>query len=171
MFDPRAHSPSLGEYEPDDPTAVYPHLVFSIPLFLNMPFTRDPELDEGGESDPPAGDGRREPGTPPKSKRSTHKGDAQAKMPVVLLKHHNYAEDGGVTPDPINNNELARRAGVSTSTASKLFADVFEGHDKYKIMCRNVRKFALRLGVLAGDIPMQRYSEYRDDLNPERDDG
>ncbi|MBX7165529.1 MAG: hypothetical protein K1X74_04185 [Pirellulales bacterium] len=72
-----------------------------------------------------------------KPKRSTDQGDGQAKLIAALNVHHQYAKDSCLNLEPIGNNELARRAQVSPSTASAFFRDKFKGHSKYRQQCLN----------------------------------
>src|SRR5262249_8094099 len=66
--------------------------------------------------------------TAPAPKRSTERGEGRAKLIAALTKHHQYAEGGCLNLEPIGNNELAKAAGVSPSTASAFFNDKFQGH-------------------------------------------
>lgn len=74
--------------------------------------------------------------TPKKTKRSTVRGEGQAKLIAALTKHHNYADGSCLNWEPIGNNELARLAEVSESTASTFFKNQFGGHAKYRSACR-----------------------------------
>jgi hypothetical protein len=86
------------------------------------------------------------------SKRSTERGEGQAKLIAALTKHHRYAASGCLIPEPIGNNELAKAAGVSPSTASAFFNDNFQGHTKYKALCRDAGKLAAALKLLNGEF-------------------
>jgi hypothetical protein len=87
-------------------------------------------------------------------KRSTRKGDARAKLIAALTAHHNYNREGGLNPDPINNNVLARLAGVGIATASNFFKQVFGSHFQYTVVCRRDRsKLAGELEKLNGERP------------------
>jgi hypothetical protein len=70
-------------------------------------------------------------------KRSTQKGEARVKLVSALTKHHRYADGSALNLEPIGNNELARQAGVSESSASAFFDDKFKGYTKYKTVCRD----------------------------------
>lgn len=70
-------------------------------------------------------------------KRSTSPGGATKKLISALTKHHKFANGGCLNLEPIGNNELARLADVDKSTASEFFTAKFQGHDKYKWLCRN----------------------------------
>jgi hypothetical protein len=84
----------------------------------------------------------------PSPKRSTEPGEARAKLIAALTKHHRYADGSCLNTEPIGNNELARLAGVSESTASAFFNDKFRGHAKYKVLCRDPRKLTAALKLL-----------------------
>ena len=55
-------------------------------------------------------------------------------------------------PDPVGNNELARLAGVSDSTASAFFSEKFQGHTKYRALCPDTGKLAAALKLLNGEF-------------------
>src|SRR5262249_24563124 len=80
--------------------------------------------------------------TDPAPKRSTERGEGRAKLIAALTQHHQYADGGCLNLEPIGNNELAKAAGVSPSTASVFFNDKFQGHTKYKALCRTDGKLA-----------------------------
>jgi hypothetical protein len=86
--------------------------------------------------------------SPRKSKRSTERGEGQAKLIAALTKHHKYADGGCLNLSPIGNNELARLAGVSDSTASAFFAEKFGGHTKYRASCANATRLLAALKLL-----------------------
>jgi hypothetical protein len=71
-----------------------------------------------------------------KPKPSTNRGDGQNKLIAALTKHHHYANGSCLNFDPVGNNELAKAAGVSPSTASAFFDKKFKGHAKYKSICK-----------------------------------
>ena len=81
-------------------------------------------------------------------KRSTNRGDGKAKLVAALTKHHQYADGGCLNQEPIGNNELAKAAGVSPSTASAFFNDKFQGHTKYKALCRDAGYLTAALKLL-----------------------
>ena len=85
---------------------------------------------------------------PVRSKRSSEKGEAQAKLIAALTKHHEYADRGCLNQDPIGNNDLARLAGVSESTASAFFNKQFDGHIKYRAICSDARSLVTALKLL-----------------------
>jgi hypothetical protein len=75
-----------------------------------------------------------------KRKRSTERGEGQAKLISALTKHHQYAHGGCLNLVPIGNNELARLADVDKSTASAFFNKEFNagekgGYAKYRRSC------------------------------------
>jgi hypothetical protein len=86
--------------------------------------------------------------TAPTRKRSTERGEGRAKLIAALTKHHQYADGSCLNLEHIGNNELAKAAGVSPSTASVFFNDKFSGHTKYKVMCRSAGKLAAALKLL-----------------------
>ena len=87
-----------------------------------------------------------------KPKRSTQRGEAEAKLIAALTKHHQYADGGCLNVDPVNNNQLARLAHVSKGTSSSFFHKQFSGHDQYKVLCRNETMLAFALKMLNGEI-------------------
>jgi len=89
---------------------------------------------------------------PTNPKRSTKKGDAQAKLIAALSKHQEYQNGSCLNLDPIGVNALARLADVSPGSASKFFTDKFQGHDKYKIICLDAGRLADALKALNGDF-------------------
>lgn len=84
----------------------------------------------------------------PAPKRSTERGEGRTKLIAALTKHHQYADGGCLNLEPIGNNELAKAAGVSASTASAFFNDKFQGHTKYKALCRDAGKLTAALKLL-----------------------
>jgi hypothetical protein len=91
---------------------------------------------------------------PPRPKRSTERGEAREKLIAALTRHHRYAGGGPPNLEPINNNELARLADASPSTASELFEREFTGHAAYKALCRrDPRGLVLVLKKLNDDLP------------------
>jgi hypothetical protein len=72
-----------------------------------------------------------------RAKRSTEKGEGDAKLIPALTAHHKYAKDSVLNLDPIGCNELARLARVSPSTASGFFEKQFGGYAKYRLKCRD----------------------------------
>jgi hypothetical protein len=105
-------------------------------------------------------------------KRSTERGEGRAKLTAALTKHHQYADGGCLNQEPIGNNELAKAAGVSTSTASAFFNDKFKGHKNYQALCRDVGKLAAALKLLNDEFaPYHLLGAASSDLAaPEQDD-
>jgi|GEM_PF-1604648 hypothetical protein len=68
-------------------------------------------------------------------KRSTKRGDGREKLISALTKHHKYADGSCLNQEPIGNNELAKLANVSKSTASEFFRKAFGGTEKYRAAC------------------------------------
>lgn len=82
-------------------------------------------------------------------KRSTQKGDAEDKLIAALTTHHEYLiDDRPLNQEPIGNNELARLAEVSTSTATAFFKKQFGGYRKYRTICRNMDSLLASLKLL-----------------------
>jgi hypothetical protein len=96
-------------------------------------------------------DKRTDPKRPTK-KRSTERGEGRAKLIAALTKHHQYADGGCLNPQPIGNNKLAKAADVSTSTASTFFNNEFQGHTKYKAVCRDSGRLAAALKLLNNEF-------------------
>ena len=90
--------------------------------------------------------------TEPTRKRSTERGEGRAKLIAALTKHHQYADGGCLNLEPIGNNELAKAAGVSALTASAFFNNEFEGHTKYRAVCRDAGGLADSLKALNGEF-------------------
>jgi hypothetical protein len=86
--------------------------------------------------------------TDPAPKRSTARGEGRPKLIAALTEHHQYADGGCLNLAPIGNNELAKAAGVSPSTASAFFSDKFQGHTNYKALCRDASKLLAALKLL-----------------------
>lgn len=88
-----------------------------------------------------------------KPKRSTERGEGRAKLIAALTKHHQYADGGCLNTEPIGNNELARLAEVSESTASAFFNKEFNGgksggHAKYRAICSDAMRLVAALKLL-----------------------
>ena len=49
---------------------------------------------------------------------------------------------------PPRSMSISKAAGVSVSTASTFFGDKFEGHTKYKALCRDAGRLAAALKLL-----------------------
>lgn len=96
--------------------------------------------------------------TPTKSaatsaKRSTERGEGQAKLIAALTKHHKYADGSCLNLEPIGNNELARLAKVGKRTASAFFKKEFQGHVKYKAVCSDAGQLLVTaLKLLNGEF-------------------
>lgn len=85
------------------------------------------------------------------TKRSTKRGDGDAKLVAALTNHHQYADGGCLNQENIGNNELARLADVSESTASAFFNKRFKGHAKYRAVCRDKQLLISALKLLNQD--------------------
>jgi hypothetical protein len=86
------------------------------------------------------------------AKRSTERGEGRAKVIAALTKHHQYADGSCLNLEPIGNNEVAKVAGVSASTASTFFNEKFDGHTKYKALCRDTGKLIAALKLLNNEF-------------------
>jgi hypothetical protein len=106
-----------------------------------------------------------------KSKRSTEKGEGRAKLIAALTNHHKYADGSCLNPVPIGNNALAEAAGVSPSTASTFFRKEFEGHAKYRAICRDAGKLVDYLKGLNGEFAAHELYGRRPPGEDDRDDG
>jgi hypothetical protein len=95
--------------------------------------------------------------TPPevpqrRPKRSTERGEAQAKLIAALTKHHQYADGGSLKTEPIGNNELAKLADVPRSTASAFFKNRFKGYKNYRGLCHDAGSLVAALKLLNGEF-------------------
>ena len=106
----------------------------------------------------------------PASKRGTKKGDAEEKLISALTKHHRYADNGCLNLEPIGNNKLAEAAGVSVSTASAFFTDKFQGHTKYKVLCRDSGGLVAALKLLNNEFAPHNLYGRRPVNEDDRDD-
>jgi hypothetical protein len=93
-------------------------------------------------------EGAAAPGVKPRPKRSTKRGDGRTKLIAALTKHHQYADGSCLNLEPVGNNELAKAAGVSASTASAFFNDKFHGHTKYMALCLDLSRLVAALKLL-----------------------
>jgi hypothetical protein len=88
------------------------------------------------QAKPPAGgEAIHQKPKPRHKKRSTVKGGGREKLIAALTKHHDYANGSCLNLELIGNNELARKAKVSPSTASEFFKKYFKGWKKYRAIC------------------------------------
>lgn len=86
------------------------------------------------------------------TKRSTQRGEGRLKLIAALTKHHSYNDGSCLNQAPIGNNALARLAGVERATASDFFKAEFNGHAKYKAVCRDAGQLAISLKALNGEF-------------------
>ena len=105
-----------------------------------------------------------------KSKRSTERGEAKAKLISALTAHHKYADGGCLNHEPVGNNELARLAEVDKATASTFFTDQFNGHGQYKIFCEDATALVAALKLLNGEFAPHELSGRRPTDEDDRDD-
>jgi len=76
------------------------------------------------------------------------RGEGRVKLIAALTKHHKYADGSSLNLEPVGNNELARLAKVSESTASAFFKKQFGGHTKYRTICPNATRLITSLKLL-----------------------
>lgn len=86
-----------------------------------------------------------------KPKRSTERGEGRAKLIPALILHHQYDNGSCANFEYIGNNELARLAAVSPSTASEFFKEEFKGHHAYMMLCRDTGRLVAHLKHLNGE--------------------
>ena len=114
----------------------------------------DGETDRAQSGQSEAGtqnDSRAEP-TPKKKKRSTERGEGQAKLSAALVSHHRYKNGSCLNWEPVGNNELADNANVAWSTAKRFFDQKFHGYKRYKAACLNQTDLIASLRILNGEI-------------------
>jgi hypothetical protein len=110
--------------------------------------------------------------TEPAPKRSTERGEGRAKLIAALTKHHRYADGSFLNLEPIGNNKLAKAAGVSPATASSFFNDKFQGHTKYKGLCRDAGNLTAALKLLNDEFaPYHLLGEASSDLASSEEEG
>lgn len=80
-----------------------------------------------------------EPAT--KTKCKTSNGDAETKIIAELTQHHKYRSNQ-LNKEAIGCRELARRAGVSTSTVSDFFKKELESYRTYQARCRDEERLS-----------------------------
>jgi hypothetical protein len=125
------------------------------------------ESDQQSAVDRPAGTPSE---TPPAPKRSTEKGEAREKLISALNLHHQYADAGCLNCEPIGNNALARLANVSNSSASLFFNEEFEGHMRYRAVCRDSILLAAALKLLNNEFAPHNLYGRRPAHERDRDD-
>lgn len=105
-----------------------------------------------------------------KPKKSTERGEGRAKIIAALTKHHQYAEGSCLNLEPIGNNDLAKLAGVSPSTASTFFNEKFDGHSKYKTLCRDTGQLIAAMKLLNNEFAPNDLYGRRPAAEDDRDD-
>jgi hypothetical protein len=103
-------------------------------------------------------------------KRSTLRGEAEAKLIATLTEHHQYADGSCLNQESVGNNEFAEAADVSTSTASKFFKENFGGYAKYRAVCRDSGRLADYLKQLNGEFSPHELFGRRPPNEDDRDD-
>lgn len=83
-----------------------------------------------------------------KAKRSTQRGEAEAKIIAALTAHHQYDNGSCLNPEPVGNNQLARMARVSQSSVSDFFTRQFHGYSTYRLYCKDVARLVASLKLL-----------------------
>jgi len=68
------------------------------------------------------------------------------------LKGLHQSASASFIVSPIGNNELARKAEVSESTASAFFNENFQGHTKYRALCRDLGQLVAALKLLNNEF-------------------
>ena len=100
------------------------------------------------EEEHPPSKSESDPSRPTKGKRGTERGEGREKLISALTEHHKYADDRCLNQEPVGNNELARLAEVSGSTASAFFKKQFGGPKKYNAICSDVSRLIAALKLL-----------------------
>lgn len=88
-----------------------------------------------------------------REKRSTEKGEAEAKLIAALAAHHQYSDGSCLNLQPVRNNALARLAGVDQGSATRFFKKHFQGRQKYARICQDPASLSRILGSFVGDMP------------------
>ncbi|MFN9368659.1 MAG: hypothetical protein ACK6CT_07805 [Planctomycetia bacterium] len=92
------------------------------------------------------------PQPPVREKRSTEKGEAEAKLIAALAAHHKYSDGSCLNLEPVKNNALARLADVDQGSASYFFKKHFRGHRQYTADCQKSGRLSGILAALVGDV-------------------
>lgn len=71
---------------------------------------------------------------------------------AALTAHHQYQNGSCLSLEPMGNNELARRARVSRSTASAFFQREFGGYEGYFQVCADKGRLIGALRLLNGEV-------------------
>ena len=80
-------------------------------------------------------------------KRSTAKGEAQAKIIAAFTLHHKYQRGSCLNQEPIALRQLAEQANVSPDSAHRFFNSQFgagdgkqkkDGYKNYRVVCRDM---------------------------------
>lgn len=120
-----------------------------------------PEKGTGGQEErtPAPAVHRPQPTSTPRAKKSTKRGDADAKLVAALTAHHKYHNGSVGHLEYIGSNALARKADVAKRSAHRFFENRFEGHDKYQRMCKDAHSLAAALKAINGEFqPFEFYS-------------
>ena len=94
-----------------------------------------------------------------KPKKSTAKGEAQAKIIAAFTLHHKYQNGSCLNQEPIKVGELATNAEVGKASVNRFFNKQFgvgkpkkDGHKQYMIACRATDLLVMTLRMLNGEI-------------------
>jgi hypothetical protein len=121
----------------------------------NPALVPDDARPHGSGPNNPAGErGRPQDTDPPmaKSKRSTIRGEARAKISAALTLHHRYADGNCLNENPISVSKLAKTSQVGKGSVSRFFTKEFGGHSKYRnVYCRDLRFLTAALKKLNGE--------------------
>jgi hypothetical protein len=112
------------------------------------PNAAEPNAAEPNAAEPNAAEPWTVASPPRKAKRSTERGEGRIKLIAALTMHHQYGAGGCLNREPVGNNELARLAEVSESTASAFFHKQFGGHTQYRAMCAEATRLVAALKLL-----------------------
>jgi len=155
-----------------------PAMSSSFPAELRQEIEADlgGDLEGVGQSDDQPTSPNVEPraGTENKSngKKSTSKGEAEAKLIAALNHWHQYEKNGScMNTEPIKNNELARRAKVAKGSASAFFQKHFKGHVQYRTACLKPQILPSIMRALNGEIrPCHLLGDHADLLHDDKTD-
>lgn len=97
---------------------------------------------------------------PKKPKRSTARGEGEAKLIAALTNQHKYADGGCLNLDAVGNNALASLAKVANSTANHFFNKWFgsakeskDGHSNYRHACNHKGNLIAILKAMNDELP------------------
>jgi hypothetical protein len=92
--------------------------------------------------------------TTKKTKCSTGRREADAKIIAALNKHHDYQAGTCLNPEPIVANHLALLAQVGEASVSRFFKRKFKGYRQYQALCRrSPSELGKSMELLNGEVP------------------